>query len=87
MTELLYGLPKVLLKRCHHLIHHLTCMLYFVLTNIRYQTLLNGAAHICHYQRHSTYNEYCDNATSVVGAARLCHIHCHTVCQVMSNYA
>jgi hypothetical protein len=28
MIELLCGLPKLLLKRCHHLIHHLTCMLF-----------------------------------------------------------
>jgi hypothetical protein len=44
------------LKRCHHLIHHLTCMLSFMLRNNSYRTLLNGTAHICHYERHSTYN-------------------------------
>jgi hypothetical protein len=34
ITELLCGLPKLLLKRCHHLIHHLTCILSFMLKTI-----------------------------------------------------
>ena len=56
MIEILCGFPKLLLQSCHHLIHHLTCMLSFVLTNSRYQTLVNWIAHICHCQRHSTYS-------------------------------
>jgi len=50
MTDPFCGLPKLLLQSCHHLIHHLTCMLSFMLTNIGYQTLVNGIAHICHCQ-------------------------------------
>jgi hypothetical protein len=89
MTDLLYGLSTLLLKRCHHLIHHLTCTLSFMLKNNRYHTHALELSNCSHLSLPASLDaqlllRQCDLA---VGAAPLCHIHCHTTRQGMLSHA
>jgi hypothetical protein len=90
MTDLLNGLPTSLLKRCHHLIHHLTCTLSFMLKNNRYHTNALELSNCSHLSLPASLDaqlllRQCNLA--VVGTAALCHIHCHTARQGMLSHA